>query len=171
VPVNFVIVRAALTDDDDDDDDDDDSGFGRVSHVYVFGDDGALFDRGETAPNRRVIGQIRYCYGLSEEPEPLPMCADIENGPQCPLEGEVEKNGALVFFDFDEIDFGGAKECVCGTTELVECNEKAPAGEEDTCAGGELSALPVEVLAIKNPDSTICRTIDGKRKCRKKRRR
>jgi hypothetical protein len=143
-----------------------------ISHVYVFGDDGTLFDRGETAPNVSAIQQVRYCYGLSEEPEPLPMCAEIENGPQCPVDEEqVERNGALVFFDFDEIDFGGAKECVCGTTVLVECNEKAPAGEEDTCAGGELSALPVEYLAIKNPDSTICRTIDGKRKCRKKRRR
>ena len=49
--------------------------------MYVFGKDPALFDRGETAPNMSAIRQIRFCEGLSEEPEPLPRCADIEDGP------------------------------------------------------------------------------------------
>src|SRR5688572_17613341 len=41
--------------------------------------------------------------------EALPMCKEVENGPQCPVgDGGSERNGSIVFFDFDEPDFGGA---------------------------------------------------------------
>jgi hypothetical protein len=112
------------------------------------------------------IRQIRFCYGLSEEVEELPRCADIEDGPQCPVNGEAERNGAVVFFDFDQLNFGAeAKPCVCGNTVLEDCNESLPAGQTDSCVGGVEQKLRVLFELTKNPDSRVCKVIDGDRKC------
>jgi hypothetical protein len=166
VPVDFVIVRGTT----DGDDDDDDSDFGRASHVYVFGNDPANFDSDETAPNMSTIEQIRFCYGLPQEPETLPRCADIDDGPQCPVDDEgVERNALLATFLFDERDFGGVPQCTCGELVLRDCNENAPSDEPDSCAGGELLELPVQIEAIKNVTdtaSTTCKVRGGKRRCR-----
>jgi hypothetical protein len=145
VPVDFVIVVGTKNDNDDD---------GAISNVYVFGDDPAPFDQGEIAPNMSTVRQVRFCYGLPVVQEPLPSCAEIEDGSQCPLLGDEqeERNGALVFFDFDQPDFGADQPpCVCGSTELLDCNEKLLAGQEGTCAGGELQAVEVVYVATKSP--------------------
>jgi hypothetical protein len=100
------------------------------------------------------------------QPVAVPRCADIEGAPQCPM--GVEKNALVVLFDFDQDKFGaGAQEnvCVCGNTVLVECDETQPAGGEGTCVGGQLQELPVTIELIKNPATTICKTIDGQRIC------
>lgn len=101
--------------------------------------------------------------------EALPRCSEVEKGPQCPFDDKgSERNGSLVFFDFDERDFGGAPQCTCGELVLRNCNEDAPAGEPDSCAGGELMELPVVVEAIKNVTdtaSTTCETYRGRRDC------
>ena len=169
VPVDFVIVRAASTDDDDDDDDD--SGFGRASHVYFFGDAPATVDRGETAPDRRRIEQIRFCYGLPQEPETLPRCADIEDGPRCPVDDEgVERDAVLVTFLFDERQFGGVPQCTCGEVVLTDCDENVRFDQPNSCAGGELQDIPVQIELIESitgSGETDCETVGSKRRCRK----
>jgi hypothetical protein len=174
VPVDFVIVRGkrrkhiesspvAVTDDD--------SGFGfrSVSHVYVFGSDPATFDSGESAPDLSAIQQIRFCYGLSEEPQVVPRCSDIEDGPRCPLDDSgVERNGSIFFLDFDKRDFGGAPECTCGELVLRACNVNVDAGEPNACAGGTWREPNLLIEAIKNVTdtaSTTCRTKRARRDC------
>jgi hypothetical protein len=140
--------------------------FGLVSNAYIFGRDGTLSDFGETAPDMGEIQQVRFCYGLTEEPQELPRCTEIEDGPQCPVVDEAERNGTLVFFDFDQLNFGGeARPCVCGNTVLLNCNESLPADEPGTCAGGVLQKVEVMYVLTKNPDSKVCKTIDGERIC------
>jgi hypothetical protein len=104
------------------------------------------------------------------EPEALPKCADIEGGPQCPTADGVERNGVLIFGDFDQAKFGAqAREnvCVCGNTVLNDCDETQPADGELTCAGGTLQELPVIYELIRNPASEVCKTVDGERICKK----
>jgi hypothetical protein len=103
----------------------------------------------------------------TQEPQELPRCADIEGGPQCPVDDEQkERNGVLAFFDFDELNFGvEAQPCVCGNTVLRDCDESLPAGQTDSCVGGVEQKLPVLFELTKNPDSRVCKVIDGDRKC------
>lgn len=80
----------------------------------------------------------------------------------------MDGNGLLIFFDFDEVNFGvDANQCTCGETKLNDCDEGASAQEEDTtCAGGTLQQVPVQVEGIQNPGTTVCTTISGRRVCK-----
>lgn len=161
VPVNFVVVVGEEPD-----------LFSRAAaaHLYTFADSPATSDRDETAPDSSVIKQVRFCYGLPVELEALPRCADVVDGPQCPLDDKgFERNGSLTFADFDEPFFGGVPQCTCGELVLRDCNENAAAGEPDSCAGGIFQELTISVEFIKNVTdsaSTQCRTRGGKRRCR-----
>ena len=128
-----------------------------------------------TAVARQITSIRRLCTGCAviavltlavpacayEESEPLPNCAEVKDGPQCP----VGKTGAVVFFDFQE---PGDEQigCVCGDVTLLQCREEAGQTETGTCAGGTLERLPIVYELIRNPATTICKTIDGKRICR-----
>jgi hypothetical protein len=117
-----------------------------------------------------ILASSAQALRADAEPEALPRCADIEGAPQCPIADEVERNGVLVFVDFDQANFGARAQenvCVCGNTVLVDCDETQPADGEDTCAGGQLQELPVTYELIKNPASTVCKTVDGERICKK----
>jgi hypothetical protein len=176
VPVNVVIVagRRSVVDDvarSSEDDIGDHGSSSRRSLVYIFGDEGTTFDNDETAPDLAQIKRVGFCYGLSEdfEEEQVARCEHIPDGSQCPLDGEEERNGVLVFFDFDQRNFGverSENQCACGDLEPVGCAEGAAAGVEGACAGNELQEIPVLVEGIKNPSSTICTTVDGKRVCK-----
>jgi hypothetical protein len=179
IPVNVVIVagRRPVVDDlarSSEDDDHDREFRSARSLVYLFGAEGTTFDNDETAPDSAEIKRVRFCYGLSEdfEEEEVARCEDIPDGPQCPLDGEEERNGVLVFFDFDERNFGVERDdnqCACGDLEPIGCAEGAAADEEGACAGNVLQEIPVLVEGIKNPASTICTTVDGKRVCKRTR--
>ena len=117
-----------------------------------------------------VLVSSMHAFGAEEvpqEPQELPRCADIEGGPQCPVDDEqMERNGVLAFFDFDQLNFGAeAKPCVCGNTVLRDCDESLPADQPGSCVGGVEQKLPVLFELTKNPDSRMCETIDGERKC------
>lgn len=179
VPVNFTIVSGGGKGGGEFEQgvEKDGDGGGTRSNVFLFGD-GTTFDNDETAPDMGEIKRVRFCYGLEEmaDAAPLPRCDEIENGPLCPVsDGEEERNGVLVFLDFDAQVFGAASsenQCVCGDVELDDCSEGLPADEEGSCAGGELREIPVLVEAIRNvrdggPDATtVCTTVDGKRVCK-----
>lgn len=155
VPTNFVILKGQGN-----------SG-AIVYHYGAFGTTGDTFLDG---PDSARITQATWCYGLTDvvETDPVPNCADLgPNAPQCPLDGGVEQNGLLIFFDFDAVNFGvDANQCTCGATELVDCDEGASASGTNTCAGGTLQQVPVQVEGIQNPSSTVCTTIAGKRICK-----
>jgi hypothetical protein len=101
----------------------------------------------------------------AQEPQELPRCADIEGGPQCPVDDEkMERNGVLAFFDFDQLNFGAeAKPCVCGNTVLRDCDESLPADQPGSCVGGVEQKLPVLLELTKN--DRVCEVIDGERVC------
>ena len=155
VPTNFVILKGQGN-----------SG-AIVYHYGAFGTTGDTFLDGPDSAN---ITQAAWCYGLTDvvETDPVPSCADLgEDAPQCPLDGGVEENGLLIFFDFDETNFGvDANQCTCGNTDLNDCDEGASAGGTATCAGGTLQQVPVQVEGIQNPSSTVCTTVSGKRVCK-----
>lgn len=180
VPVNFTIVSGGGKgghEFEEGFEEDDNKGGGTRSNVFLFGD-GTTFDNEESAPDMSEIKRVRFCYGLDEmaDAAPLPRCDEIENGPLCPVfDAEDERNGVLVFLDFDAQVFGATSsenQCVCGNVELDDCSEGLPADEEGSCAGGELREIPVLVEAIRNvrdggPDATtVCTTVDGKRVCK-----
>jgi hypothetical protein len=160
LPVNYVIVGGETR-----------------SNIFLFGD-GTVFDIEESAPSTSAILQVRFCFGADlPDGGPLPPCSSLENGPLCPVvdgdEGQ-ERNGTLIFFDFDEPFFGvgsGESQCTCGNVQLEDCAEGLPAESGNTCAGGELLELPVIVEGVKNsrdggPEATtVCKTVDGVREC------
>ena len=105
---------------------------------------------------------------LRAQSEALPKCAEVEGGPRCPTANGAERNGVLIFGDFDQAKFGAQAQenvCVCGNTMLNDCDETQPADGELTCAGGTLQELPITIELIKNPATTICKTVDGERIC------
>jgi hypothetical protein len=155
VPTNFVILKGQ-------------GNSGAI--VYHYGASGTTGDTFLDGPDSASISQAAWCYGLTDvvETDPVPTCAELgADAPQCPLDGEVEQNGLLIFFDFDEVNFGvDANQCTCGVTELNDCDEGASATGTNTCAGGELQQIPVQVEGIENPSSTVCTTVSGKRVCK-----
>jgi hypothetical protein len=155
VPTNFVVLKGQ-------------GPTGAI--VYHYGVFGTTGDTVLDGPDSTTISQATWCYGLTDdvETEPLPSCAELgEDAPQCPLDGAVEQNGLLIFFDFDAVNFGvDANQCTCGNTELNDCDEGASATGTNTCAGGTLQQVPVQVEGIQNPATTVCTTVAGKRVCK-----
>jgi hypothetical protein len=176
-PINYVILKA--------------QGGKDGARVFHFGSaedgDGAVSDDDENATGSK-LSALSFCYGLTsgygEEPpgdEPIPDCLDYAD----PVTGEIIIDGTvigscptdtseerlLISLDLYAPDFD-LQSCTCNVDGgLPVCDPELSVDEEGACmvttgaGGGVNERVPVIIQGVENPDSYICYTIGGKRKC------
>jgi len=131
----------------------------RVSRVFHFGTEGVFLDNDEEA--RGTIKTVRFCYGLAPPPAELAECKDVIDDFTCPAVGQR----LVTIQDPESPDFD-TRACTCNTT-FTECDPTLSVGEPNACpdSAGFNERVPVVIQAVEDPNSYVCYTIGGQRRC------
>lgn len=140
------------------------------ARAFHFGAAGVTMDTDE--PSRGWLKAVSFCYGLSGDSQPpemtqLPDCEELSydgglagTGIHCPTYGQR----VLLSFDPNEANFA-TELCTCNV-KFEECDPNVAAGELNACpSGGINERVPVNIQGVEDPNSYICTTIGGFRRC------
>jgi hypothetical protein len=163
--------------------------------VFHFGGVGQGEVKDENEDANGTITTVSFCYGLAvgfnvvePEPEPIPDCQTLVNNgdldgtilDSCPTPTTVDPGKRLLIsLDLDADNFN-VTSCTCNVPDgLPVCNpelrvdEIPAAGEPGPCIvtspldpdEGVNEFVPVIIQGVETPNSYICYTIGGTRKC------